>query len=91
MTSLLKEPWLGSMFRDTVTGKLNETRAAHAINKMINVSKTQPTKGMAFKNGPGKCRSTGMRSTWATSCGLLDGGALHAGSQILLMLTFAQY
>ena len=49
------EPWLGPMFRNVVTGQLNATLAAHALMKMINVSKTQPTKGMTFKTGPGPC------------------------------------
>lgn len=49
------EPWLGAMFRDPDTGRLNGARAAHALLKMINVSRAQPTKSITFKSGPGPC------------------------------------
>jgi len=49
------EPWLGSMFRNATTGVLNAAATAHALHKMINVSRAQPSKGITFKCGPGPC------------------------------------
>jgi hypothetical protein len=49
------EPWLSSMFRNATSGVLNAAATAHALHKMINVSRTQPNKGMTFKDGPGPC------------------------------------
>ena len=50
------EPWLGYSYRpDRTTGKLDATLATHALLRMINASTTQPTKGVAFRAGPGPC------------------------------------
>ena len=49
------EPWLSASYRNTSTGKLNAERAVHAMLTMINVSRTQPSKGITFKAGPGPC------------------------------------
>jgi hypothetical protein len=49
------EPWLGSMFRNATTGVLDAAKTAHALHKMINVSRAQPGKGITFKCGPGPC------------------------------------
>jgi len=49
------EPWLSGDYRNETTGKLDPDRATHAMLMMINVSRTQPTKGITFKAGPGPC------------------------------------
>jgi hypothetical protein len=49
------EGWMSGKFRNSTTSKLNASYTTHTMKKMINVSKMQPTKGMAFKLGPGPC------------------------------------
>jgi hypothetical protein len=49
------EGWMSGGFRDPITGVLNTSYATHVMHKMINVSKSQPTKSIAFKLGPGPC------------------------------------
>jgi hypothetical protein len=49
------EPWLSAPYRDATTGALDAPYATHALQRMINVSREQPTRAITFKAGPGPC------------------------------------
>ena len=49
------EPWLSAPYRNTTTGALDAPYTTHALLKMINASRAQPDRGVAFKIGPGPC------------------------------------